>query len=263
MPSTRQDDRAWTEAVDRYVATAKRARRRALGPGTLRARERGGARARRVAVRGGRDRRRPARGQAQPGQRVRQPRDRDDLLVEDLRDPPVQHPRRQRRRGDLRLPLERRAARRASGPTTSQQGRAFEFETDGDEAGRIETKSDTGRPFTTNATGVATGLNADRVDGLHAAKIDFRAPINTPSTQVLDLGGLVLSATCARGPGPRRARHLDGRARDAARVVEQGPGQRAVLPAGQRPQPGRELLAAGPERRRLAGHARVHDARRA
>ena len=46
---------------------------------------------------------------------------------------------------------------------------------------------------------MATGLNADRVDGLHAAKIDFRAPINTPSTQLLELGGLVLSATCARG----------------------------------------------------------------
>jgi hypothetical protein len=81
-----------------------------------------------------------------------------------------------------------------------EEGRAFEFETDGGEAGRIETKADTGRPFTTNATGVATGLNADRVDGLHAAKIDFRAPINTPSTKLLELGGLVLSAAC--GPGP-------------------------------------------------------------
>lgn len=30
---------------------------------------------------------------------------------------------------------------------------------------------DTTRPFTTNATGVATGLNADRVDGLEAAQI--------------------------------------------------------------------------------------------
>jgi hypothetical protein len=79
-------------------------------------------------------------------------------------------------------------------------GRAFEFETDGDEGGRIETKSGSGRPFTTNANAVATGLNADRLDGLHAGKMDFRAPINTAPVRVLDLGGLVLSASCAAGP---------------------------------------------------------------
>jgi hypothetical protein len=44
-------------------------------------------------------------------------------------------------------------------------GRAFEFNTVGKEAGRIETGDASGAPFTTNATGVATGLNADRVDG--------------------------------------------------------------------------------------------------
>src|SRR5215207_8463253 len=33
MPSTRQDDRAWTEAVDRYVATARHNRRRSSGQG--------------------------------------------------------------------------------------------------------------------------------------------------------------------------------------------------------------------------------------
>ena len=81
-----------------------------------------------------------------------------------------------------------------------KNGRAFEFETDGDEAGRIETKNPAARPFATNATGVATGLNADRVDWLNAAKIDFRAPGHTASTQVLNLGGLVLSAACGGGP---------------------------------------------------------------
>ena len=35
---------------------------------------------------------------------------------------------------------------------------------------------------------------------MHAAKIDFRAPINTPSTRLLELGGLILSASCAAGP---------------------------------------------------------------
>ena len=38
-----------------------------------------------------------------------------------------------------------------------------------------------------NATGVATGFNADRVDGMHAAKIDFRAAAGTGSTEILNL----------------------------------------------------------------------------
>jgi hypothetical protein len=44
-------------------------------------------------------------------------------------------------------------------------GRAFEFATVGKEGGRIETGDPSGAPFTTNATAVATGLNADKVDG--------------------------------------------------------------------------------------------------
>ena len=44
-------------------------------------------------------------------------------------------------------------------------GRAFEFATRGKEAGRIETGDPSGAPLTTNATGVATGFNADKVDG--------------------------------------------------------------------------------------------------
>jgi hypothetical protein len=50
-------------------------------------------------------------------------------------------------------------------------GRAFEFETVGKEGGRIEIGDATGAPFTTNATGVATGLNADKVDGKEGADI--------------------------------------------------------------------------------------------
>ncbi len=50
-------------------------------------------------------------------------------------------------------------------------GRAFELVTVGKEAGRIETGDATGAPFTTNATGVATGLNADRVDGKEGADL--------------------------------------------------------------------------------------------
>src|SRR3954468_21190971 len=52
-------------------------------------------------------------------------------------------------------------------------GRAFEFATVGKEGGRITVKDTTGAPFTTNATGVATGLNADAVDGKSAT--DFAA----------------------------------------------------------------------------------------
>ncbi len=47
------------------------------------------------------------------------------------------------------------------------QGFTFEFETDGIQGGTINSRraGDASRPFTTNMTGVATGLNADRVDG--------------------------------------------------------------------------------------------------
>lgn len=79
-------------------------------------------------------------------------------------------------------------------------GRAFEFETDGAEGGRIEAKGTDARPFTTNATGIATGLNADRVDNFQIGRIDFRAPVGTAQTDVLNLGGLILRAACGAGP---------------------------------------------------------------
>lgn len=53
--------------------------------------------------------------------------------------------------------------------------------------GSIEVEPPTGktaddaRPFTTNATGVATGLNADRVDGMHAADIITAARATLPA----------------------------------------------------------------------------------
>lgn len=59
-------------------------------------------------------------------------------------------------------------------------GFAFEFNTSGTQGGLISTKDASGRPFTTNATGVATGLNADRVDSLDADQIvtNARAGLN-------------------------------------------------------------------------------------
>ena len=47
-------------------------------------------------------------------------------------------------------------------------GRAFEFSSGGPEVGRIASVSPAAAPFTTNAGGVATGLNADRLDGRSA-----------------------------------------------------------------------------------------------
>ena len=63
-------------------------------------------------------------------------------------------------------------------------GKAFEFNaTSGPSAGTITvgTGGDTKKPFTTNATGVADGLNADRVDGLNAADIVTQARANNAS----------------------------------------------------------------------------------
>jgi hypothetical protein len=80
-------------------------------------------------------------------------------------------------------------------------GRAFEFETRGGEGGKIEARGGSAaRPFTTNATGVATGLNSDRTDNFDIARIDFRGAVGTAQTDVLNLGGLILRASCGTGP---------------------------------------------------------------
>jgi hypothetical protein len=65
-------------------------------------------------------------------------------------------------------------------------GRAFELVTVGKEAGRIETGDASGAPFTTNATGVATGLNADKVDGKDA-------------TDFANSGDMLMAAVAANG----------------------------------------------------------------
>jgi hypothetical protein len=75
-------------------------------------------------------------------------------------------------------------------------GRAFEFVSIGKEAGRIEVGGDhTGAPFTTNATGVATGLNADQVDGQSAT--DF-APATALSFAIVSDNGT--AAPTVTGP---------------------------------------------------------------
>lgn len=54
-------------------------------------------------------------------------------------------------------------------------GYAFEFASSGSQGGLITTSDVNGRPFTTSATGVATGLNADRLDSLDADQIVAKA----------------------------------------------------------------------------------------
>ena len=199
MPSNRRDDRAWTDAVDRYVATTKRRARPRSNNGRyvfasavllVLAVSPFAVGATGDALREGK--RNPSSGSST----------RETEIISKSKT----YGTRQSNVGSgngggaiygCRSNPGREPCIRSN---NLESGRAFEFETDGDEAGRIITKSDAGKPFTTNATGVATGLNADRLDGLHAAKIDFRVPINTASTRLLDLGGLILSATCGAGP---------------------------------------------------------------
>jgi hypothetical protein len=72
-------------------------------------------------------------------------------------------------------------------------GQAFNFRFRGELGGTILTtlsNKDAARPFTTNATGVATGLNADRVDGKDAQQIVDEAKAGTKTTVVTAAGAL-------------------------------------------------------------------------
>src|SRR3954451_12906787 len=72
------------------------------------------------------------------------------------------------------------------------KGYAFEFESRGLQGGKITVGNggDTDKPFTTNATGVADGLNADRVDGKNASDIVNDAQAQNRFGQVGDTGTL-------------------------------------------------------------------------
>ena len=79
-------------------------------------------------------------------------------------------------------------------------GLAFELKTNGNLAGTISTTpGDGSKPFVTNATGVATGLNADRVDGKHATDIVKDAAIATQALNPLALVKSDGSPVSARG----------------------------------------------------------------
>ena len=85
-------------------------------------------------------------------------------------------------------------------------GLAFEFAFEGTTGGTItsQTPGATRKPFTTNATGVATGLNADQVDGQSATEIaNAGAATANRFAQVSVAGGLGNNrgATAAANPG--------------------------------------------------------------
>ena len=71
-------------------------------------------------------------------------------------------------------------------------GFAFEFNAAGGESAGTITVGNGGdgkRPFTTNATGVATGLNADRVDGADAAALKTRWLLVNEAGQIEEQSG--------------------------------------------------------------------------
>ncbi|MCW3004522.1 MAG: hypothetical protein JWQ20_3820 [Conexibacter sp.] len=76
-------------------------------------------------------------------------------------------------------------------------GRAFEFESNGPEVGRIVNENVNGAPFTTNAKGVASGLNADQVDGKSADEITADATKAAHDDAVATAQGLTRFAAVA------------------------------------------------------------------
>ncbi|HEY6758327.1 MAG TPA: hypothetical protein VI318_02515 [Baekduia sp.] len=71
-------------------------------------------------------------------------------------------------------------------------GRAFEFSANGGtEVGRITSGNTKAAPFTTNATGVATGLNADQVDGQSASDITAAAHTDAVTTAAAAVQGSI------------------------------------------------------------------------
>jgi hypothetical protein len=103
------------------------------------------------------------------------------------------------------------------------KGFAFELVTNGTQAGLIAAGNggDTTKPFTTNATGVATGLNADRVDSKNADDIAK--------------DGATLAATASGAARPFAQVNADGgkgTTRGVNSVSRQGAGDYDVVFAG-------------------------------
>ena len=132
-----------------------------------------------------------------------QHRDRDHRQQHDLRHPPVQQEGRRRRRRDLRLPLQ--PGQRALHPRQQPQGRPrvrVRHRRQGSRPHR-DRRRPTGAPFTTNATGVATGLNADQVDGKDATDFAAAADLAVARASSADSGTCAAAAVGGRRPDDR------------------------------------------------------------
>jgi hypothetical protein len=70
-------------------------------------------------------------------------------------------------------------------------GRAFEFATRGNEGGRIETGNTAGAPFTTNATGVATGAVGNATIAGNVYTVKFNRDVSKCSYTVSPQGASV------------------------------------------------------------------------
>jgi hypothetical protein len=98
-------------------------------------------------------------------------------------------------------------------------GRAFEFVSIGKEGGRIEVGGDhTGPPLTTNATGVATGFNADKVDGKEAA--DFAPATALSFALVSDANPGTVAPTAAGPTAPTVVYATTGADNDAVYTID-------------------------------------------
>lgn len=111
------------------------------------------------------------------------------------------------------------AARPCIKANNLSSGLAFNFTWgDGAVGGRLQSNAkdpSSVKPFTTNATGVADGLNADRVDGLDAAQVAAAARVYTKIAPV--------AATGALGSTTRGAKAATRTAAGQYRVTFDGP----------------------------------------
>ena len=103
-------------------------------------------------------------------------------------------------------------------------GQAFNFRFRGEVGGTITTtltNKDAARPFTTNATGVATGLNADRVDGKDAQQIVDEAKAGTKTTVVTAEGALANQRGFTAGAKEAAGKYLVTADADISKCVPQ------------------------------------------
>ena len=101
------------------------------------------------------------------------------------------------------------------------QGTAFDFTTNGVQGGRISAAGgDKARPFTTNATGVATGLNADRLDSKNADELVSEATTAATTASVNAAAANNQTAQVSETGVLSKARGAASAARDSAGVYD-------------------------------------------